>query len=159
MAHTAAGDIPLTGRVVDRADVLPAEAEADLSSRLSALEAQTSDQVVVVTLPRLNGAKIEDVGLALGRGWKIGRGDVDNGVILLLAPNERRVRIEVGYGLEALLTDERAARVIRDQILPRFSEGNLQGGIDSGVNGIITVLRSDPKRPQYRSEAQKKVAA
>ena len=146
--------VELTGRVVDAADVLPLETERLLSSQLASLEADTSDQLVVVTLPRLKGHSIEDVGIALGRGWGIGRADIRNGVLLVVAPNERRVRIEVGYGLEGLLTDERAAQIVH-AMLPQFRKGNIASGVALGVQEIDRLLRSDRRRPQYRSEEQK----
>jgi uncharacterized protein len=138
----------LTGRVVDNADLLPAQAEARISTKLAALEESTTDQVVVVTVPTLEGAKIEDVSLRLGRGWGIGRKDVNNGVLLLVAPTERRVRIEVGYGLEGLLTDEKAWFILRDSILPRFKDDRYPQGIEAGVDALTKVLEQDKRRPR-----------
>jgi uncharacterized protein len=138
----------LTGRVVDGADLLPPKDEARLADRLAALEKSTSDQLVVVTLPSLDGEPIEAFALRAGRGWGIGRKGVNNGVLLIVAPLEKRVRIEVGSGLEGLLTDEKAWFIIRDQILPRFQQGAYEQGIDAGVNRLIQLLEQDKRRPQ-----------
>jgi uncharacterized protein len=152
IAHTPAGDVKLSARVVDDAQIIPAATEQQLNARSRALEKVTSDQLVVVTLPTLRGATIERVGLALGRGWGIGRHDIDNGVILLVAPNERKVRIEVGYGLEHLLSDDRAGKIVRD-MLPLFRANQPAQAISLGETEIIQVLESDKRRPQYLRKA------
>jgi uncharacterized protein len=142
------GALPaLTGRLMDNADLLAPEAEARISAKLVALEKGTTDQLVVVTVPTLNGAKVEDFLLRLGRGWGIGRKDVNNGVLLVVAPTERRVRIEVGYGLEGLLTDEKA-RMIIDETIPEFATGNHAGAIEVAVDRISRVLAGNMRRPQ-----------
>jgi uncharacterized protein len=134
-------DLPLlTGRVVDNADLLRSAKEAELTGKLKALEDRTTHQFVVVTLPSLNGRRIEDVGLKLGRTWRVGQKSKNNGVILLVAPNERMVRIEVGYGLEKVLTDPLCAQFIREDIVPRFSHGDMAGGIEAGVDDVVAVL-------------------
>lgn len=130
----------LTGRVVDQAAVLPPARAAQLTSRLAALEARTGHQFVIVTVSSLNGQPIEAVGLRLGRTWGIGRKGHDDGVLLLVAPNEHKVRIEVGYGLERQLTDPVCAKIIRDDILPSFAHGDLPGGIERGGAAIIAVI-------------------
>ena len=158
VADTAAGEVRLTGRVVDGANLLSTEKKLALSSKLASLEAASSDQLVVVTLPTLNGAKIEDVSLGLGRKWKVGHADKDNGVLLVVAPNERQVRIEVGYGLEGLLTDDRAGTIVRE-MLPKFRAGDLPAGIELGVDRIQSILLSDPVRPRYLNEVRRKAAA
>ena len=127
----------LTGRVVDRADLLPPDQESQLTHSLAEAERKTRAQFVVVTLPSLNGQRIEDVGIALGRAWKIGRHDIDDGVMLVVAPAERKVRIEVGYGLEGVLRDEEAKAIIANRILPRFGQGDMAGGIIDGSSAII----------------------
>ena len=137
-----------SGWVVDEAELIDAPDEARLAGRLAALERQTRDQLVVVTLPSLDGRKIEEVGLALGNGWGVGQAELDNGVVLLVAPNERWVRIEVGCGLEGLLTDARAAEIVDQALLPRFRKGQHQEAIIAGVDRIIATLQSDRKRPQ-----------
>ncbi len=131
----------LTGRVVDEAGLLSPEREQALSAKLEALENNTTDQVVVVTLASLNGYDIADYGYRLGRHWGIGQKGKDNGVLLIVAPNERKVRIEVGYGLEGVLTDAKSSRIIQNRILPAFKRGDFSGGIEAGVDAIVSVLR------------------
>jgi uncharacterized protein len=143
----------LTGRVVDQANIIPEEVEAQLISQLTALEATSSDQLVVVTVPSLQGYEIEEYGYRLGRVWQIGQGErLNNGVILLVAPTERKVRIEVGYGLEGVLTDMFTGQVIRNNILPAFRAGDMTGGIVAGVNGIEQLLKADPAELQARAK-------
>ena len=148
IAHTPAGDFKLTGRVVDDAHIIPPSMKQELAARSHALEKDTTDQLVVVTLPSLRGARIEDGGLALGRGWGIGRRDIDNGVVLLVAPNDQKVRIDVGYGLERLLTDDRAGKIVRD-MLPLFRANEPGRAISLGESEIAQVLESNKRRPQY----------
>ena len=154
VVHTTAGEIALTGRVVDGAGIIPAAEELALTKRLEQLEKDTTDQLVIVTLSGLNGTRIEGVGRALGNGWGIGRADVDNGVLLLVAPNDHKVRIEVGLGLKGLLTDQRAAVIIKD-MLPSFQKNLSVQAIDLGVDEISSLLRSDKLRPMrlVRKEA------
>ncbi|MEN9874538.1 MAG: hypothetical protein RL186_1435 [Pseudomonadota bacterium] len=142
----------LSGRVVDAANLLSPEVEAQLSARLQALEATSSDQLVVATVPSLQGYEIEEYGYRLGRAWQIGQGErLNNGVILLVAPNERKVRIEVGYGLEGVLTDFLTGQVIRNDILPAFKAGDMQGGIVAGADGLIGLLTLDRAELQARA--------
>ncbi|WOE74266.1 TPM domain-containing protein [Alterisphingorhabdus coralli] len=141
-----AQDFPvLTGRVVDQADLLNPGQERALTDELEALEANSTRQLVVATVDSLQGYPIEDYGYQLGREWGIGQaanGDAekDNGVILLVAPNERKVRIEVGYGLEPIMTDALASRIINDHILPRFREGYYPAGIITGTQVLVEQL-------------------
>lgn len=135
----------LTGRVVDNANLLDPTQEAALTQRLAGLEQQSSRQLVVATIPDLQGYPIEDYGYRLGRAWGIGQGEANNGAILIVAPNERKVRIEVGYGLEPILTDALSALIIQNQILPRFKAGDIPGGIMAGVDAIIEQLRAPPE--------------
>jgi uncharacterized protein len=143
----------LSGRVVDEANLLPPDREAALTTRLAALEADTGDQLVVVTLNSLQGYEIEEYGYRLGRAWGIGQAETDSGVLLIVAPNERRVRIEVGYGLEPILTDAFSALVIQNQILPAFREGGFARGIEQGVDAVDAQLRLDPAEAQARAAA------
>jgi uncharacterized protein len=141
----------LTGRVVDQAELLNPSQEAALTAKLAALEAEHTDQFVVVTVRSLEGEAIEDYGVQLGRHWKIGQQGANNGVILLVAPNERKVRIEVGYGLEPILTDALSSQIIQGKILPRFRDNDYPGGINAGADAIIEQLRLDPAEAQARA--------
>jgi len=135
----------LTARVVDQANLLDAAAEKALDEQLAAHEAQTSNQIVVVTVDSLDGYADADYALRLGRHWGIGTEEKSNGVILLVAPNERKVRIEVGYGLEGALPDGLAGQIIRRNILPQFKETDYPGGIRSGVNAILQAVVGEYK--------------
>ena len=153
-AHAEPNFPELTGRVVDDADVLSYPEEVAITADLKALEDKSSDQVVVVTLPSLQGYTIEDLGYQLGRHWGIGTEKLDNGVIVIVAPNERKVRIEVGRGLEGVLTDALSKIIIENAILPRFREGNFAGGIKDGVRDIILVLTGDAAEVEQRAKAR-----
>ncbi|MEQ5788664.1 TPM domain-containing protein [Erythrobacter sp. NFXS35] len=135
----------LTGRVVDNADILSPEAEAALTAKLEALETQSQRQLVVATVPDLQGYDISDYGYQLGRAWGLGDATRNDGALLLVAPNERKVRIEVGYGLEGYLTDALSALIIQNAILPEFREGDFAGGIAAGTDAIITQLQLPPE--------------
>jgi len=143
----------LTGRIVDEARLLSPETEQALDAKLAALEARTSDQLVVVTLNSLQDREIEDYGYQLGRAWGIGQKENDNGVLLIIAPNERKVRIEVGYGLEPILTDAFSSQVIQNEILPSFRESYFERGITQGVDALIAQMELDPAEAQARAAA------
>ena len=130
----------LIGRIVDEANLLSPENEAIVDKMLRDHEAETSNQVVVVTLQSLQGRSIEEFGVELGRHWGIGQADTDSGVMLIIAPNERQVRIEVGYGLESILTDARASVIIQNEIIPPFRSGDRTKGVVDGVAEILDVL-------------------
>ena len=144
--RAASAPVAASGRVVDRANLIPADDEAALEVSLAAVERDAGPQFVVVTVPSLGGRSIEDFGVALGRQWGIGHARRNDGVLLIVAPNERKVRIEVGYGLEASLKDERCAEIIQRDILPRFRESDFVGGIEAGAASIIERLRASPTR-------------
>ena len=145
-------DFPaLSGRVVDDAGVLDEGTRAALTQKLAEFEAKTTDQFVVVTLKSLQGTSIEDFGVELGRHWQIGQKDKNNGVLLIVAPSERRVRIEVGYGLEGALTDAVSRLIIENGITPRFRAGDFPGGITRGVDDIISVLSGDAEEWKARA--------
>jgi len=127
----------LTGRVVDEADILSAEFETALTGKLKELEERTLVQLVVATTPDLKGYDIADYSLNLARAWGIGSAECNDGLLLLVAPNERKVRIEVGYGLEASVRDEEAGEIIREAVLPSFRAGDYEAGVDAGVDGLI----------------------
>lgn len=143
----------LSGRVVDQARLLSPEREAEITARLAQLETDTGDQFVVVTLDSLQDYEIEDYGYRLGRAWGIGSAESDSGVLLIVAPNERKVRIEVGYGLEPVLTDALSNQIIQNDILPPFREGGFERGITTGVDAVIAQLRLDPAEAQARAAA------
>lgn len=142
----------LTGRVVDNADLLRPEQEVDLTSKLAALETRTGRQFVVATLPSLEGRTIEDYGYRLGRAWAIGDKTKDDGVLLIVAPNERKVRIETGYGARVFLTDAVSSVIIRNSILPQFKAGDMGGGIVAGADEIITTLELPPAEAARRAK-------
>jgi uncharacterized protein len=154
LAALAANFPALTGRVVDQANIIPASARADLETKLSDLESKSGIQLVVATVTSLEGQEIEPYANELFRTWKLGEKTKNNGVLLLVAPNEKRVRIEVGYGLEGTLTDALSKVIITNAITPRFKTGDFSGGITRGVDDIITVLTTDSsdwqKRPSLR---------
>lgn len=151
---------PLTDRVVDQADLLRPEQELDLISKSEALEAQTGRQFVVATVKSLEGRTIEDYGYRLGRTWAIGDKDKDDGVILLVAPKEKKVRIETGYGARVFLTDAVSSVIIRESILPRFKAGDFGGGITAGADQIIKMMSVSPAEAQRRAaEAGKREAS
>jgi uncharacterized protein len=142
----AAQDFPkLTGRVVDGANLLSPADEAELTAKLQALEQRSSRQLVVATVPSLGRYEIEDYGYRLGRAWGIGQAGANNGAILLVAPNERRVRVEVGNGLEPILTDAFSNRVIDETIIPRFRANDFAGGIKAGTDALLTQLQAPPE--------------
>ncbi len=134
----------LTGRVVDQANLLRPEQELDISSKSAALEAQSGAQLVVVTVNSLEGRRIEDYSYQLGRAWGIGEEKKDNGVLLVVGPNERKVWISTGYGARVKLTDATASIIYRDAIIPRFRQGDYAGGISAGVDQIVKVMSLSP---------------
>ena len=152
-APAAAQTFPkLTGRVVDQANLLTPEQELDISSKSEALEAQTGRQFVVATVNSLEGRPIEDYGYRLGRTWKIGDVKRDDGVILLVAPNEKKVRIETGYGARVFLTDAMSSIIIRESILPRFKAGDFGGGIRAGTDQIVKTMSLPAEEAQRQAK-------
>jgi len=150
---------PLTGRVVDDAHVLTPEVQEDLTNKLAALEQKTGNQVVVVTLASLQGDEIEDYGYQLGRAWGIGEKGKNNGALLIVAPAEHKVRIEVGYGLEPVLTDALTSVILQQAVLPKFRAGDVQGGVVDGTDALIEQLGLDPAQAQARAQvAQQQVS-
>src|SRR5580658_4613479 len=143
----------LTGRVVDDAHILNAQTVDDVTQKLAALEAKTSRQLVVVTLPSLQGYDISDYGYQLGRAWGIGQAKLNNGVLLIIAPTEHKARIEVGYGLEPILTDALSEVILQNTVLPKFRSGDYNGGVTAGVGALIQQLSLNT------SDAEAKAAA
>jgi len=149
----AAPEFPaLTGRVVDQANLLSPADEQRLTAELAAVEREVGPQFVIVTVNSLQDRPILDYAVQLGRHWGIGHRGRNDGVILLVAPAERQVRIEVGYGLERRVTDPFAARVIREQMAPRFRQSDVAGAINAGSDAIIARLRSRQSDSQIAAE-------
>jgi uncharacterized protein len=148
----------LSGRVVDQANIISADVRASVDQKLVDLETKSGIQLVVATVASLGGDEIEPYANALFRSWKLGERTKNNGVLLLVAPNEKRVRIEVGYGLEGTLTDALSKIIIANAMAPRFKAGDFSGGITRGVDDIIAVLTTDPsewqQRPSLRLDSQ-----
>ncbi|MEL6752089.1 MAG: TPM domain-containing protein [Pseudomonadota bacterium] len=134
----------LTGRVVDNAGLIDATSEARITSTLLAHEQATGEQIAVLTLPSLEGEALEDYSLRVARQWSLGQADLDTGALLLVAQAERKIRIEVGYGLEGRLTDAQSGLIIRNRLTPAFRQGDFSGGIEAAVAAIIDVLGGNP---------------
>jgi uncharacterized protein len=147
----------LTGRIVDQANIISGAARSAIEGKLADLEAKSGIQLVVATVRTLEGQEIEPYANGLFRTWKLGEKTKNNGVLLLVAPNERRVRIEVGYGLEGTLTDALSKVIIANAIAPRFKAGDYSDGVTRGVDDIITILTTDAsewqKRPSLRLDS------
>ena len=152
-AVTAAPKFPkLTDRVVDIAGMLPDQTAREIRTRLAAHEKETGNQVVVVTIRSLEGYSIEEYGYLLGRHWGIGQKNRDNGVLLIVAKADRKLRIEVGYGLEGVLTDALSKQVIESVILPSFKAGYFVRGIERGVEAILAITAGktwEPPEPEF----------
>ncbi|MDB5478260.1 MAG: hypothetical protein JWM96_755 [Alphaproteobacteria bacterium] len=134
----------LTGRIVDNAHLLDEATKARLEQNLAAQEDKTGQQLVIVTVPDLQNVPIEDFGYRLGRHWGIGEKDKDTGALLIVAPKERQVRIEVGYGLEGTLTDAASSVIINRLMLPQFKKGDFNSGIAQGTQAILSMI-DDPQ--------------
>lgn len=151
---------PLSGRVVDAANLLSPEQEAQLTQLSAQVEQASSRQFVVATIPDLQGYPIEDYGYKLGRNWNIGQKGANNGIILIVAPAEHKVRIEVGYGLEPIMTDALSSQIIDDTILSKFKAGDMAGGIVDGANAIGEQMKMPLEAAEQRAQqATAKVAA
>jgi uncharacterized protein len=147
---------PLTGRVVDQANIIPDATRQEITQKLADLEQKSGIQLVVATVNSLEDGDIETYANQLFRAWKLGEKDKNNGVLLLVAPKEHKVRIEVGYGLEGTLTDALSKIIIVNAITPSFKKGDFGGGISRGVDDIITTLTTDSSdwqpKPQVRAD-------
>ena len=141
----SAADVPyLSGRVVDNAEILKAETRSALTEKLKAHEQTTTDQIAVLTVPTIGDASIEEYATRVFDTWKLGQKGKDNGVLLVIAPKDRKLRIEVGYGLEGTLTDVVSSRIIRNVITPAFKSGDFDKGVSEGVDAIIGTLEGSP---------------
>lgn len=144
----------LTGRVVDGANLLSPDVRQRIEDKLKAHEDKTSDQVVVATVPSLQDVPIENFANGLFRHWQLGQKAKNNGALLIVAPKERKVRIEVGYGLEGALTDALSKVIITTAIAPKFKTGDFGGGIEAGVDAMLTILAGDAEEWQRRAEVR-----
>ena len=146
-----------TGLVVDAANVLPDATKADLTAKLQTLQKDTNRQLVVATIPDLQGDPIDDYGYKLGRAWGVGLKGVNNGAILFVAPNEpaghRGPRIEVGYGLEPILTDALSSVIINQQMMPKLQAKDVPGAMEAGTDAIIQQLRASPEEAKAQTDA------
>jgi len=151
-AAASAAELPtLTGRVVDNAGLLDGATEAELTEKLAAFERKSSDQIVVATIRTLDGEAIELYANRLFRAWGLGQAGEDNGVLLLVALDDRKMRIEVGYGLEGTLTDLHSRLIIENTIVPAFRAGDFAGGISRAVDDIIIVLEGNAAELEARA--------
>src|SRR5215831_5587785 len=144
----------LTGRVVDQAHIIRPETRSTIETKLADLEGKSGIQLAVASVPSLEGEEIEPYANELFRTWKLGEKTKNNGVLLLVAPKERKVRIEVGYGLEGTLTDALSNVIITGAIVPRFKVNDYAGGIERGIDGIISVLTTDASEWRQRAKAR-----
>ena len=154
LAQSAPAFPSLTARVVDAAGLLKPEERAALEERLKAHEERTTDQVVVASVRSLQGFTVEDYANRLFRHWQLGQKAKNNGVLLLVAPSERKVRIEVGYGLEGALTDALSKVIIATAMAPRFREGDFAGGIRAGIDAVLSILTGDAEEWQRRAKVR-----
>ncbi len=156
-ASAGARDIPKpTGYVTDTAGLISQTVELKLEQFLRDFEASDSTQISVLTIPSLEGAVLEQYALRVLENWGVGQKEKDNGVLLLVAKDERKIRIEVGYGLEGRLTDLLAGRIIDNEITPRFQQGDYDAGIVSGVVGIAEAVRGEYTGTGKTRSSQKK---
>src|ERR1700751_4373022 len=146
-AGVAAADVtvpPLTGRVVDQTGTLTPSDIASLTQRLKDLESRKGSQVAILIVPTTQPETIEQYSMRAAEAWKIGRKKIDDGALLVIAKNDHKLRIEVGYGLEGALTDVTSRRIIDEVIAPRFKEGDFAGGISEGLTRMIGVIDGEP---------------
>jgi uncharacterized protein len=140
--------------VNDLADVLPAERERRLEERLAAFERETSHQIVLLTVPSLEGDPIERFSMRVAEAWRIGHAGLDNGIIVIVVPRDREARVEVGYGLEGVVPDAIASRVLRERMFPHFREGRMADGVEAGIEALVSAARGaaipEARRPRSR---------
>lgn len=149
--------MPAPAWVADDADILSPESEASLTADLEALQERTGHQMVVVTIPGLGGENVADVALSIANCWAVGRASHDDGVLLLVAPNERRARISTGYGIEQYITDIRAQKIMDETLIPAFQKGDFDGGIKAGVAVLIDALDKVPGDTRLASAKARKI--
>ncbi len=152
-------DVPfLAGRVTDNAEILSPAMRSSLTAQLKSHEQRTGNQIAILTVPSLEGDNIEDYAVRVFESWKLGQKGKDNGVLIIVVPKERRMRIEVGYGLEGVLTDGAAGRIIRNAMAPRFKAEDYDGGVEAGVKNVIGLLEGG-NAPDAEEKAAGKDAA
>jgi uncharacterized protein len=144
----------LRGRINDYAQMLSRDAARNLENRLEQFERQTGHQVALLTIPSLAGEDIEGFSTRVAESWKIGQKGFDNGVIFVVAPQDRQLRLEVGYGLEGILPDAVASRIIREIVVPRFRENDYEGGITSGIDAVLKTIRGEPLPEAARQKSR-----
>lgn len=153
-AGAAGADIPyLSGRVVDDAEILSSTARSRITTMLREHEQRTTNQIAVLTVPTIQGESIEEYSLAVFEKWKLGQLGKDNGVLVVVVPQDRRMRIEVGYGLEGTLTDLAAARIVRNVMTPRFKENDFDRGVEDGITAIVGQLEGRAPAPALTTDA------
>ena len=151
-APSAGADVavpPLKSRIIDLTETLPTDLTAELEQRLASFEAKKGSQLAVLIVPTTQPETIEQYSIRVVESWKLGRKGVDDGVLLLIAKNDRTLRIEVGYGLEGTLPDAMAKRIIEEIIAPKFRQGNFAGGVVAGVERIINAIDGEPSPPPH----------
>ncbi|MET0432123.1 MAG: TPM domain-containing protein [Hyphomicrobium sp.] len=159
LSHPACADPvypDLAGRITDEAGLLTPAEKTDIEGDLASLEQTSTDQLAVVTVKSLQGYSIEDYGIGLARKWGIGQKGKDNGILLIVAPNDRKVRIEVGRRLEPFMTDTMSSLIIQNAILPKFRRGDYAGGIKDGVRDIKSVVLGDAEEVKRRAAGPRK---
>ena len=145
---------PLVGRVVDQTGTLNSGDIASLNQTIRSFEARKGSQIAVLIVPTTDGEAIEQFSLRVAEAWKIGRKKIDDGAVLVIAKNDRHLRIEVGYGLEGALTDVTTKRIIDEEITPKFKSGDFAGGVSAGVNKMIRIIDGEklpaPEPPHWQ---------
>src|ERR1700712_742783 len=146
---------PLVGLVVDQTGTLSTNDVSSLNQTIRAFEARKGSQIAVLIVPTTDGEAIEPFSLRVAEAWKIGRKKIDDGALLVIAKNDRHLRIEVGYGLEGALTDVTSKRIIDEDITPKFKTGDFAGGVSAGVSRIVRVIDGGqlpaPEPPHWRA--------
>lgn len=146
---------PVPAWVSDQADIIPPANEERLTQSLSGFEKRTGHQLIVVTVPSLEGKSVEDYSIALARQWKVGRKDHDDGALIVVAPNERKIRIELGVGLECYISDGQTKAIIDREMIPRFKVNDMERGIEAGAASMIALMDAMPKDTRAAAAAVK----
>ena len=152
-AYPSSTPSPSRDRIADQAHIISDTTEASLQQRLTDLEARTGHQLIIVTVPSLDGKTVEDYSLTLANDWAIGRKDYDDGVLLVVAPTEKRTRIAVGQGLECAIPDERAKHIIDETMIPHFKRGDFNAGIEAATAQLVALLDTVPNDTRAIAQA------